>query len=216
MTASQILNAAGPFVLVAVLALIPALVELLRTFGRRVSFLLTSRGGWAILGLSAVAGMVTFGLVKWLFGASNDWLTAALVGLTFPTVLRSPLTFVKGIETPENERKESAVRVLSDLYDYLLAQARDDADTRQADERIDQAQELAKKHGAEALARQVRLRIGAFKDETVKGQRQRELDAALASTDERDRAVAVAVVALDVAPDSTIRDWLRRRMPLEP
>lgn len=216
MTGSPILDAAGPFLLAAVLALIPALVELLRTFGRRVSFLLTSRGGWAILGLSAAAGALTFGLVKWLFGVSNDWLTAGLVGLTFPTVLRSPLTFVKGVETPHDEHKESAVRVLSDLYDQLLAQAREDADNSQADERIDRAQKLAARHSADALARQVRLRINALKDEAVKARRQQELDAALAIADERDRAVAVAVVALDVVPDSTIRDWLRRRTPLEP
>jgi hypothetical protein len=216
MTASQIFNAAGPFVLAAILALVPALVELLRTFGRRVSFLLTSRGGWAILGLSAAAGAVTFALVKWLFGVSNDWLTAALVGLTFPTVLRSPLTFVKGVDTPQDEHKESAVRVLSDLYDQLLRQAREDADSRQADERIDQAQKLAAKHTAAALTRQVRLRISALKDEAVKARRQQELNQALEIADDRDRAVAVARVALDVVPGSTIRDWLRRRTPLEP
>jgi sulfur carrier protein ThiS len=101
-----------------------------------------------------------------------------------------------------------------DLYDQLLRTAREDADAIQANERVEIAEKLAQKHGADALARQVQLRINALADETVRTRRQQELDQALAIADERDRGVAVALVALDVVPRSTIQEWLRRRKPL--
>jgi hypothetical protein len=40
MSASQFFTALAPYLLAALLALVPALVEVLRTFGRRVSFML--------------------------------------------------------------------------------------------------------------------------------------------------------------------------------
>jgi len=215
MPASQVFTALAPYLLAALLALIPALVEVLRTFGRRVSFVLRSTAGWAILGLNVVASLIAYAAVKWFFGASNDLVTAAIVGLTFPTLLRSPLTFIKGVETPDAEFKASALRVLADLYDQLLRLAREDADAIQADKRTGIAEMLAHKHGADALARCVGRRINALSDEETRARRQQELDQALSIPDERDRGVAVAMVALDVVPRSTIQEWLRRRKPLE-
>jgi hypothetical protein len=214
MPPSQPVNVLLPCLLAALLALIPALVEVLRTFGRRVSFVLRSRAGWAILGLNAAAAVVAYLAVKVLFGVSNDLLTAAIIGLTFPTVLRSPLTFIKNVETSEAKSEESAVRVLADLYDQLLLAAREDADTTVADERTRIAIELAQKHGVDALARQVRYRIADLSDDKLRTRRQQELDQALTITDPQDRAVAVARVALDAVPRSTIQEWLRRRKPL--
>lgn len=215
MSASQLLTALAPYLLAALLALIPALVEVLRTFGRRVGFVLRSGAGWAILGLNAGAGFISYAAVKWLFGVSNDLPTAVIIGLIFPTVLRSPLTYIKGIQTPEVEFKESALHTLADLYDQLLSLAREDADAIQADERTRITVQLAEKHSATALARQVQWRINELVGEEVRTRRQKELEQALAITDERDRRVAVAMVALDVVPRSTINEWLRRRTPLE-
>ena len=215
MLPSQTLDILVPAVLAAVLALIPALVELLRTFGRHVRFVLRSSVGWGIFALNAGAAFVTYLLVHFLFGTGNDWLTAVIVGLTFPTLLRSPLTYIKGVETSDAEFKESALHVLANLYDQLLRLAREDADVIQANERVEIAERLAHKHGAAALARQVQWRINALDDETVRTRRQQELDQALAVSDEQGRGIAVALVALDVMPRSTIQEWLRRRKPLE-
>jgi len=212
--ASSPFNCLLPYLLTAVLALIPALVEVLRTFGRRVGFVLRSAAGWTILGLNAVAGVVAYAAVKCLFGASNDLPTAVVVGLTFPAVLRSPLTFIKGVEARDGEGEERALHVLADLYDELLKRAREDADTYQADERTCIAVRLAEKHGADALASQVQWRINDLADEETRARRQEELDRALSIPDEKDRGVAVARVALDVVPRSTIQKWLRRRTPL--
>lgn len=214
MPPSPLVNALIPYLVAALVALIPALVEVLRTFGRRVSFVLRCRSGWAILGLNAVAAMAAYLAVKMLFGVSNDLLTAALIGLTFPTILRSPLTFIKSVETSEARFKESALRVLADLYDQLLLIAREDADTIQANERARLAIELAQKHGADALAHQVQWRINALADAAIQARFQQALNQALAIPDPQDRGVAVALVALDVVPRSTIREWLRRRKPL--
>lgn len=215
MSASQVFTALAPFLLAALLALVPALVEVLRTFGRRVGFVLRSRAGWAILGLNAVAGLIAYAAVKYLFGVSNELLTAAIIGLTFPTILRSPLTFVKGVETHDAEFKENALRVLADLYDQLLGLVREDADAIVADERTRIGVKLAKKHGAAALARHVQWRIKALIDKKMRARLQQELDQALDIPDETDRGVAVALVALDAVPRSTIQEWLRRRKPLE-
>ncbi len=215
MSTSQVFTALAPYLLAALLALIPALVEVLRTFGRRVGFVLHSGAGWAILAINAVTGLLTYAAVKWFFGVSNDLVTAAIVGLTFPTLLRSPLTFISGVETPDAEFKESALHVLADLYDQLLRLAREDADTRQANERAEIAVRLAQKHGADALGHQVRWRINALGDVAMQTHYQQALEQALAIANERDRGVAVAMVALDVVPRPTIREWLRRRQPLE-
>jgi len=214
MSVSQILTALAPFLLAALLALVPALVEVLRTFGRRVSLVLCSRAGWAILGLNVVASLIAYAAVKYLFGVSNDLLTAAIIGLTFPAVLRSPLTFVKGVERADAEFKENALHALANLYDQLLGLAREDADAIQADERTRISVKLASKHGAAALARQVQWRINEMVHEEARQRHQQELDQALIVPDELDRGVAVARVALDVVPGSTIREWLRRRKPL--
>lgn len=215
MSTSPVFTALTPYLLAALLALLPALVEVLRTFGRRVGFVLRSGAGWAILGLNAAAALITYAGVKWLFGVSNDLVTAVIVGLTFPTLLRSPLTYIKGVQTPDAEFKESALYALAGLYDQLLNLAREDADTIQADERTRIAVKLAEKHSATALAHQVRWRINALADGQVRARRQQELDQALAISDERDRGVAVATVVLDIVPRSTIREWLHRRKPLE-
>jgi hypothetical protein len=214
MSASQVFTTLAPFLLAALLALVPALVEVLRTFGRRVGFVLRSAAGWAILGVNAATGLITYAAVKYLFGVSNDLLTAAIVGLTFPTVLRSPLTFVKGVEKADAEFKENALHALANLYDQLLGLAREDADAIQADERTRISVKLASKHSATALARQVQWRISEMVREEARERRQQELDQALTVPDELDRGVAVARVALDVVPGSTIREWLRRRKPL--
>lgn len=214
MSASQVFTALTPYLLAALLALLPALVEVLRTFGRRVGFVLRSGAGWTILGLNAAAALITYAAVKWLFGVSNDLVTAAIVGLTFPTLLRSPLTYIKGVQTPDAEFRESALYALASLYDQLLSLAREDADAVLADELTRIAVKLAEKHSATALASQVRWRINALVGEEERARRQQELDQALAISDERDRGVAVAMVAQDVAPRSTIREWLRRRKPL--
>lgn len=215
MSTYEILLAVLPYLLAALLALIPALVELMRTFDRRVGFVLSSASGWMILGLNAVAGLITYAAVKWLFGVNNDLVTAVVIGLTFPAVLRSPLTFLKIPETSGAEFEENALHVLVDLYDQLLRLAREDADARQADERARVAAKLAQKHNVDALARQVQWRIDALADGETQTRRQQELDQALAMADEQNREVAVALVALDLVPRSTIQEWLRRRRPLE-
>lgn len=214
MSAPQILDLLLPYLVTALLALVPALVEVLRTFGQRVGFVLRSGAGWAILGLNAVTGALTFALVQWLLGVRREIPTAFVVGLTFPTLLRNPLTFVKSVQTSEAEFEESALHVIADLYNQLLRQAREDADTMQADERTRLAVKLAKEHGAEALAQQVQWRIDALLDDKSRTRYRKALDQALTYKEPLDRGVAVGLVALDVVPRSTIRQWLRREGPL--
>jgi hypothetical protein len=78
-----------------------AFFELLKTFQRVVGSALRSKWGLALLGINALSAVVVYAVVRYVLNINAGLWTAVVVGLVFPTILRSRFTFYRqaGVKT---------------------------------------------------------------------------------------------------------------------
>ncbi len=116
MTASDVVNALGPYLLVAVLAGLWALTEVVQAFPSDVRRAL--RSGWSglLIAINGALALPIFALVWFAFPAANPYLLALAAGLGWQALLRTRINLLQ----PLNPEIGEAVSLsLADLYGRL-------------------------------------------------------------------------------------------------
>ena len=84
-----------PYLIVIGVSLSLAFVELMSTFRRSVGDVVRSKWGLALIVLNVATALALYLAIRFGLNAANDLVTAFVVAVTYPTLLRNPLTFVK-------------------------------------------------------------------------------------------------------------------------
>ena len=109
----EISATAVAFVLCGVCGALLALMELVRTFGKWIGRRGLNRYAAALILLNVAAACLVYAFLRYVLGVeSNVWLVI-VTGLTFPTILRSKLTFVQlpGDDGSTQDRKAVSLPV---------------------------------------------------------------------------------------------------------
>lgn len=116
MTARDIVNALGPYLLVAVLACLWALTEIIQTF--RSDLRRALRSGWSglLMGINGALALLVFALAHSLSPSANPYLLALVAGIGWQALLRTRINLLQ----PLNPAMGEAVSLsLADLYGRL-------------------------------------------------------------------------------------------------
>jgi hypothetical protein len=197
-----------PFAIAAICAALLGVIEIFSIFKRGVSDIFRNRTGLLIVAISFLFGLIAYTLSRVVFGVSDDLLRACLIGLTFPAVLKSPITFLHTRQDIGNSDKTLtpvAFKSISKFYENLLNRAMDEADRIQADARSTKVEGLSHIMTIDQMISECELRIPDLnnKDECAL-----KLKVALETRGERGRAIAVARVLMEVCPSDRIHQWL--------
>jgi hypothetical protein len=197
-----------PYLIVVGVSLGLAFVELMSTFRRSVGDVVRSKWGLALIAVNVVAALALFLVATFGLGAANDLATAFIVAVTYPTLLRNPLTFLKTSTGKEGDFQKTSFELISRLYETILGYCKNEALIADADRRSRKAELLTGKYSPTELERQARNLIHAQQDPGLKADQQAMLDEALSIPNSKDRAQALALVLIDIATPERIRDLL--------
>ncbi|MBC7226571.1 MAG: hypothetical protein H5T61_05000 [Thermoflexales bacterium] len=116
MTANDVVNALGPYVLVVVLAGLWALTEVIQAFRSDIRRAL--RSGWSglLMGINGALALLVFILARLAFPSANPYLLALTAGIGWQALIRTRINLLQ----PLNPEIGGAVSLsLADLYGRL-------------------------------------------------------------------------------------------------
>lgn len=116
MTANDVVNALGPYLLVAVLAGLWALTEVVQAFRSDIRRAL--RSGWSglLMGINGALALLVFALAGVAFPSANPYLLALAAGIGWQALIRTRINLLQ----PLNPEIGGAVSLsLADLYGRL-------------------------------------------------------------------------------------------------
>ena len=197
-----------PFLVLVGISLILAFVELMSTFRRSVGDVVRSKWGLALIVVNVVAALALYAIATLVLGVANNVATSLIVAVTYPTLIRNPLTFFKVSTGKEGDFQKASFEMLSRLYETILGFCKNEALIADADRRSHKAELLTAKYTPTELERQARNLINAQQDAALKAQQQDMLDKALSIPGSKDREHALALVLIDIATPERIRELL--------
>ena len=197
-----------PYLIVISVSFSLAFVELMSTFRRSVGDVVRSKWGLALIVLNVATALALYLAIRFGLNAANDLITAFVVAVTYPTLLRNPLTFVKISTGKEGDFQKSSFELINRLYETILAYCKNEALIADADRRSRKAERLAEKYTLAVLEQQIRNLIQAQQDSALRAQQQEMLDKALSIPSSKDREHALALVLIDIATPDRIRELL--------
>ncbi len=149
-----------PFLVTALAGAVLAFFELLGTFQRITPIALRSKWGLILLGINALWAVAIYAIARYVLNLDGGIWMALVIGLIFPTILRSRFTFYR-----QTGKKEESLTELSLKLDEFYRTLQDWCYTEVNDllaERLDaQAEAIKQKYTAKELEDRIRNRIAA-------------------------------------------------------
>lgn len=197
-----------PFLVAALVALAPAFFEIARIFRLSLWQALFSRPAGGLLLLNAVAGFTTYTFARYALDIRSDLVTAAVIGISFPTVLRSQLAVA--YTTNDNGRlKAEAITAISGFYQNLLLRQLSSVDTAQALQRMRLVRKLMDVVGADQIAIELQAIINQLQIDDQKLDYQQRLDAQKHNSNQEQQHEALATLLLDILKETAFRQRIR-------
>jgi hypothetical protein len=154
MTLAQLWLILGPYLLVAGLAVVWALAEILQTFSGDVPRALRTWWSWLLVSVNVAFALLVYAFVRFLVPAqTTPWPVALGVGVGWQALLRTRVNLLQPLNP---EAGESVALSLADLYSRLQRFCRRQIDRTLAGERMNLL-ERALRLPPEKLEREVRI-----------------------------------------------------------
>jgi hypothetical protein len=192
------LDALVPYVIVVGVALLVALAELLTTFGGNFFLALKSRWTYVLAAANVVVAATTYAVSRRWLNIESDLLLAALVGATYPVLLRSKFTVFRPVGSKDDPQLSALSFRMDSIYGALQERCYRQVDNAVAVRRTLKAQRLAGRSEAHLVA--AIKQVIAARDLPAEREKDEQYVVKLQNSSEEDlRKFQIALFLIDIA-----------------
>lgn len=200
-----------PFLVTALAGAVLAFFELLGTFQRVTPIALRSKWGLILLGINALSAVIVYAIARYVLNLDGGIWMALVIGLVFPTILRSRFTFYR----QAGKKGEQGLTELSLKLDEFYRTLQDWCYTEVNDllaEHLDaQAEAIKQKYTAKELEDRIRNRIASGPMLAKRQEHEQRLEEILTKhkDDVKRRHHALALFLIEISTPEGIRTLTR-------
>ena len=190
-------------------ALLLVLSEIIKTFGNNSLEAFGNRWTWALIVLSIGTAALVYWVIRSIPGTGQSpLLTAVTVGLAYPFILRSRLTYFREIGKKGDDKSTLTFKVFDEIYTRLQDRCLQAVHADLALGNLRKSRAVASKTSEAQLEKEITHLLSFQKLEDLRAIHQKRLDEALAVGNEELRKIKLAEVLVEMTngdPDRLLR-----------